>query len=204
MARTTPAAAVAGNELVLGLLIERPGTIYELEQRLKDRFASSQFGRGTARQAVKRLAGDGLVREADESSRATQAAGVRPRKSRCVPTAAGVEHFRGWMRGVVAVPPVREELHAKIALCQPEDLPEMIAAVREAEQGCLSKLHGEQWRKQREQRALSAHDWQRRMALLVSSGDVAWWGARIEWLQSVRGALEKEKERYEAEHGPLW
>ncbi len=188
MARTVQRFEMGGNEVVLGLLIERPGTSYELEQRLKERFGSAQFGRGTASNAMKRLADNGFIRIAPDHRSRTY-----------LPTPAGVEHFRRWMRSAASTPPVREELHAKIALCEPADLPAMIAVVREAEKSCMVKLQGLQWRMQDEQQGSVTRDWRHRMGLMVRSGDVAWWGGRIKWLQSVRMSLEKERALYEAE-----
>ena len=179
---------MGGSEVVLGLLIEQPGTSYDLERRLRERFGSAHFSRGTASQAMKRLADAGLVRIAQD------------RRSRpYIPTQAGVEHFRRWMRAAVSTPPVREELHARIALCEPADLPAMINVVREAESACALKLQGLQWRMQDERQGAATRDWGYRMGLLVSSGDVAWWGGRIKWLQSVRMSLERERQRHEAE-----
>lgn len=176
------------NEVVLGLLIERPGTSHDLEQRLRERFGSAQFSRGTASNALKRLAESGLIRTPEDR-----------RSRRYVPTQTGIERFRLWMRSAVATPPVREELHAKIALCQPADLPAMIQVVRDAENACGLRFQGLQWRMQDERRGATMGDWRDRMDLLVRSADVAWWGARITWLQGVRASLERERRRYEAE-----
>jgi hypothetical protein len=91
------------------------------------------------------------------------------------------------------MPPVREELHAKIALCEPADLPAMIEVVRGAEKDAVAKLQGIQWRMQDERKGVIARDWKHRTGLMVRSGDVAWWGGRIKWLQGVRMSLEKER-----------
>ena len=102
-------------------------------------------------------------------------------------TPAGVEHFRRWLRASTQTPPVREELHAKIALWGPEDLPRLIEIVREAEMACAQQLQGlnRRMRFERERR--------RRMrrvgadkGLIVMSGEVTWWDARIKWLQDMR------------------
>ncbi len=175
---------MSGSEVVLGLLIERPGTSHDLEQRLRERFGSAQFGRGTAGKAMKRLADSGLV-QLQESC----APGIYR------PTQAGILHFRRWIRSAVSTPPVREELHAKIALCEPADLPAMIEVVRAAETQCVAKLQGIGWRMQDEQAGIASRDWKQRMGFIVSSADVAWWGGRIKWLQGVKMSLERERQR---------
>ena len=37
------------------------------------------------------------------------------------------------------------------------------------------------------------------MGMIVTAGDVAWWDARIKWLQTLRQYLQREGQRYEAE-----
>ncbi|HKH79080.1 MAG TPA: hypothetical protein VJ996_03615 [Solirubrobacteraceae bacterium] len=211
MARTAQRFEMGGNEVVLGLLIERPGTRYQLESRLKERFGSAQFGRGTANQAMKRLAERGLVRVVDGQDavavRDTEVAGgvvgaVGSPKTTYEATPAGVEYFSRWVRASVSTPPVREELHAKIALCGPDDLPEMIEIVRSAEAACMVRLRGLNWRIQDERQETGPQDWKRRMSIAGMAGDAAWWGGRIKWLQDVRSYLEKERQRHEASRPP--
>lgn len=181
---------MGGTEVVLGLLIERPGTPYELDLRLKERFGSAQFGRGTASAAMTRLADKGLIQ-------------IGQGRRLGVPTPAGTQHFRRWLTCAAAMPPVREELHAKIALCEPSDLPMMIRIVRDAETACMNRLHKLRWDIQDDAETESAaRSWRDRMGLLVRSGDAAWWGARVAWLQEIRKFLEKEKQRYEAQRPP--
>jgi DNA-binding PadR family transcriptional regulator len=189
VARTVQRFEMGGTEVVLGLLIERPGTRYELDQRLSERFGSAQFGRGTASSAMNRLAANGLLRICGD------------RRRTYVPTQAGVEHFRRWIRSAVSTPPVREELHARLALCEQADLPAIIQVVEDAEKRCAAKLQGLHWRMRgtEEQQPTMTRDWSDRRGLLVQSGDVAWWDGRIKWLQSLRIALEKERQLYEAE-----
>jgi hypothetical protein len=112
-------------------------------------------------------------------------------------TPAGIAHFRRWLRASSATPPVREELQAKIAFCGPEDLPRMVEIVREAELACAAQLEDLNQRMRR-QRLLDRDDaWRRLTGMIVTAGDVAWWDARIKWLQTLRQYLQREGQRYE-------
>ncbi len=111
-------------------------------------------------------------------------------------TPRGIDHFKRWMRAAISTPPVREELHAKVALCRPSDLPRMIVVVRKAESVCTGKLQGLNSRVRSRRCALDEDDFRVRMDLVVSSGDQAWWESRIKWLQKVRVYLEDEWERH--------
>lgn len=179
-----------GREIVLGLLVEGPANCYQLDVQLRERFSAFDYAAGTARHAVKGLSGEGLVRVAG-SRRVDAALGVRG-ATLYEATSAGLDHFERWIRASVPLPPVREELDARIALCRPKDLPRMIEIVREAEALCLSKVQALNFRLRASREARDEMKWQQRMELVVTSGDHAWWESRTRWLQKVRVYLESE------------
>jgi DNA-binding PadR family transcriptional regulator len=212
----TTAQPLSAGEAVLGLVIEQPGNSYQLEQRLERRFGSAQFSHATAYHALKRLAKQGLIQPVGEwspaappsppnqSSPPTQRGeAAEPPATAYEATPAGIAHFRRWLRSSTAMPPVREELQAKIAFCGPEDLPRMVEIVREAELACAAQLEDLNQRMRR-QRLLDRDDaWRRLMGMIVTAGDVAWWDARIKWLQTLRQYLQQEGQRYAAERRQL-
>jgi DNA-binding PadR family transcriptional regulator len=175
----------SSKEVVLGLVIERPDNGYQLEQRLGRLLRGAQYGRGTAEKAAKTLAEEGLIRPVEGSD-------VRTGKGPFEATAEGVVHFRSWLLASTSLPAVREELHAKIALCEPGDLPVIIGLVRECELACLAELQAANRRAQSKQTVVGEGAWRRRMAVIVTSSDAAWWDSRIKWLEGVHLYLEKE------------
>jgi DNA-binding PadR family transcriptional regulator len=188
MASPTPRAQTSAGEVVLGLVIEQPGTSYHVAQRMKGRLGSAQFADQTAQQALKRLEKQGLVRLAD---------------GEYVATPSGVKHFREWVCAAIPLPPVREELHARIALCLPEDLPRLAGIVRDAELACTITVSDLNRRVREERRAMaSVREWRQRACVIVMGGDLAWWEARIKWLENLRGELEAEWRRFQAERQP--
>jgi DNA-binding PadR family transcriptional regulator len=202
MGRTTAQMfALSAGEAVLGLVIEQPGNSYQLEQRLEGRFGSAQFGHATAYHAMRRLARQGLIRAVDGTEAGTAEAGGSPATA-YEATAAGIEHFEHWLLASTSTPPVREELHAKVAFCRPADLPRMIEIVREAELACAARLEDLNEGMRRQRRLLGDDAWKRLRSIIVTAGDVAWWDARIKWLQALRQCLQREAQRYEAERGP--
>jgi DNA-binding PadR family transcriptional regulator len=198
---TTQLSALSAGDAVLGLLIEEPANTYQLERRLERRFGSSEFAHGTAYHAVRRLLGQGLIRPRDGDSpvpsdpRRTSAPTVDYEA-----TPDGVKHFESWLRASTSTPPVREELLAKVAFCKPSDLPRMVEIVRDAELACTGRLN-ELNRRMREEHLRAGDDaWRRLMTLIVTAGDVAWWDARIKWLQDLRRYLHQEGQRYQAQN----
>ena len=200
----TQISALSAGDAVLGLLIEEPGNTYQLERRLERRFGSSEFAHGTAYHAVRRLAEQGLIRARDGEP--PNSPGAQPIAA---PTAIdyeatpnGVAHFEGWLRASTSSPPVREELLAKVAFCKPADLPRMVEIVRDAELACTARLNELNQRRREEHLRAGDDAWRRLMTLIVTAGDVAWWDARIKWLQDLRRYLQREGQHYEAQHGP--
>ncbi len=185
MASPTPRSQTSAGEVALGLVIERPATSSRVAQRLSERLGSTQFAVQTVSRALQRLEDQGFVRLAGREYVAT------PR---------GVEHFRHWLSASLPLPPVREELLAKIALCRVEDLPRLIGVVRDCELACVVMV-GDLNRRVREERRVVAgvREWRRRTCVIVMRGDLAWWEARIKWLQSLRGDLEEEWQLFQAE-----
>jgi DNA-binding PadR family transcriptional regulator len=194
-------SALSAGHAVLGLLVEQPGNTYQLERRLQRRFGSSDFAHGTAYHAVRRLTEQGLIRPRDVDLPSLLEAQAKPAPTAIdyEATQSGVEHFQSWLRASTTTPPVREELLAKVAFCTQADLPRMVEIVRDAELACTARLN-ELNQRMREERLRAGDDaWRRLMTLIVTAGDVAWWDARIKWLQDLRSYLQREGQRYQAE-----
>ncbi len=173
---------------VLGLVIERPGYGYQLAQRLEERFGSSGFAPSGVYSALDQLSRDEFVRAAREM-------GPGPAR-RAAPrmiyeaTAEGVEHFESWMLGSSSAPPLRDELHMKIALCRPSDLPRLIDMVYGQELACMGRLRDLKQLSDMEGAGVR-QEWSTLMRVLSRDAEVASWRARIEWLQSARELLER-------------
>lgn len=184
---------------VLGLVIERPGYGYQLAQRLEERFGCSEFAPSGVYSALDQLSRDAYIRSAGEM-------GAGPTK-RAAPrtiyeaTEEGVDHFEAWMLEATPTPPLRDELHMKIALCRPRDLPRLIDIVRGQEIACMGRLRDLKQRAAED--PSDPKEWSSLMRTLARDAEVAVWNARIEWLQSARELLEQlceESERSTRRH----
>ena len=178
---------MSAKHAILGLVIERPGYGYQLVQRLEERFGSSAFAPSGVYSALDQLSRDEFVRAAGEmgAGRARRAA---PRTI-YEATEEGVEHFEAWMLGSSPTPPLRDELHMKIALCRPRNLPRLIELVYGQELACMGRLRDLKELSEAEVRG-DPQEWSRMMRVLSRDAEVALWKARIEWLQSARELLE--------------
>lgn len=181
---------------VLGLVIERPGYGYQLAQRLEERFGASGFAPSGVYSALDQLSRDEFVRAAGGMG----GGAARRAAPRMIyeATDEGVGHFEAWMLESSPAPPLRDELHMKIALCRPANVPRLIDMVYGQELACLGRLQDLKQSAQREA-ATDAQEWSRLMRVLARDAEIASWKARIEWLQSARELLE----RLLAEQGQL-
>ncbi len=194
-ARTT---GLSAGEAVLGLVIEQPDHRFSLERRLQARFGSAQFSYSTAYSAVGRLEKAGYVRtvgaEADGRGVVYEA------------TPEGIQHFRDWVCAPMSALVSREELHAKISLCQPRDLPRLIDVIYTeecayaAERGRIrDRMAGAQGNGG--STPLAARKWSELMEEAVLHGEVARLDGRITQLSQLRSYLERL--RREAERRAL-
>jgi DNA-binding PadR family transcriptional regulator len=171
-------------------VIERPGYGYQLAQRLDERFGSSGFAPSGVYSALDQLTRDELVRSAGEKG-AGPARRAAPRTI-YEATEEGVDRFEAWMLEPSPTPPLRDELHMKLALCQPSNVLHLIESVCGQELVCLGRLRD--LKHAAEQDAPDARDWSRLMQALAGGAEIAFWNARIEWLQSAREMLEQLRE----------
>ncbi len=172
---------------ILGLVIERPGYGYQLAQRLEERFGASSFAPSGVYSALDQLSRDGYVQAAREAGQG----GARRSAPRMIyeATTEGAEHFEAWMLGSSPTPPLRDELHMKIALCRPRNIPRLIDMVYGQKLACAARVR-ELERLAETQAAERSDEWAQQMRVLATETEIASWRARIEWLQSARELLE--------------
>jgi DNA-binding PadR family transcriptional regulator len=171
------------------MVVHSPSNGYELERALEERFGFAQYTNGTARQAVKRLMEDGLVRRRSPSVAVAGAGRRQPAVFEA--TDAGLEHFLEWKLSPCTSPPVREELLAKLASCGPADLGRLMESVEQEIKVCLSKVQAasEAFRTRDEKRP--EDHWQRFLQAGLRAGTDAWWSGRLGWLQELQAYLQE-------------
>jgi DNA-binding PadR family transcriptional regulator len=191
---------MSAGKAVLGLVIQRPGYGYQLEQRVKERFGSAQFVASSIYKALGRLEKDNLIRVVGEEE-PELADSERQRRIKYEATQRGVGYFREWLRASSSVPLVREELQLRIAFCEPHELPRLIEIIHGEEQVCLAML-GDFQRSLRELQPVDPRrEWARLMDMAVDHAEASFWDARIRWLQNVRIFLEGLREESELHAG---
>jgi DNA-binding PadR family transcriptional regulator len=118
---------------VLGVLLERPGHPYELSNRLMKRLASWQIDRKNIYRQLETLAEEGLAYGVEGTRSENDG---RP-LTVYHPTAETAGAMTAWMDKLLPRKPTRLDLQAKLAVAREEDLPRVLAALREYERECL-------------------------------------------------------------------
>jgi DNA-binding PadR family transcriptional regulator len=188
---------------VLGLLAQRRGYGYDLVQRFEEQVGPAwQLNAGAIYVALDKLEQEGLVRPigADDDG----APVTRRRTARGAPrviyeaTPQGLERFEDWMATRSARSPLREELHLKLALSQPRNLPRLIELTYEQEQACLERLAQHLGGATFDELLASAQPWPAVASVMVRDAEVAHLQATVEWLRRIREAMRWLQEQPEA------
>lgn len=176
--------------VVLGLVIERAGYGYELQQRIDRRLGFLGLSDSVIYGVLDRLEREGLIVERGAKTTGQTRRGS-PRVTYAA-TEAGVEEFRRWMAQPTKPATVREELQAKLALSAPEHIDQLIELTTDLELAYLRELQTLAGR-----RAADLDDpelsWEALTELLVDEAQATRIESMIRWLQQARGVLERRK-----------
>ncbi len=191
---------------VLGLLVQRRGYGYDLVQRFEEQVGPAwQLNAGAIYVALDKLEQEGLVRPVPSADGAPPA---RRRTMRGAPrvtyeaTREGLERFEDWMATGTSRSPMREELHLKLALSQPRNLPRLIELTYEQEQDCLERLERHREASGIDDLLGTPQPWSTIASMMVRDAEIAQLQATVEWLRRVREAMCWLRDRPEALRPP--
>jgi hypothetical protein len=182
---------------ILGLVIQQADTAAGVGARLVDRFPRARWSRSVAHNDLPSLAKQGLVRMVER--------GARPSLDRYEATPDGVDQFGAWLRASSLAPPIlRDALSAKLVFAEREDLPELLAAIREEERVCIAEFEAAQMRLNAARRLgqlgpANGTEWAGRVQSAVMTDEAMMWGQRAKRLQCLRQELEEPDDDDELE-----
>lgn len=176
---------MSAKHAVLGLVIEQPGYAYRIASGVRRQLRFADLADSYPYWALEKLENEGLVRRVDENGEPLHDA--QGRRAIYEATQDGVEQFEDWLLSTAAEPPLRDDLHFRIALCRPKDAPRMIELIHGQELVCLGRVHD---LKRGSEEKLEDGGWDRMVSVVSRDAELAFWNARIEWLRGVRERLE--------------
>ncbi|HEY8581652.1 MAG TPA: helix-turn-helix transcriptional regulator [Capillimicrobium sp.] len=183
--------------VVLGLVIERAGYGYDLQQRIGQRLGFLGLSDNVIYGVLDRLEREGLIEErgAKETGRTRRGS---PRVT-YVATAAGVAEFERWMASPSRPALLREELHAKLAVSAPEHLGFLVELTEGLELEYLRELQALAGARRGDVDDPDL-DWASLVEVLVEEAQATRIEGTIAWLQRTRAILERRMAA-PAEHG---
>lgn len=178
---------MSAKHAVLGLVIEQPGYAYRIASGVRRQLRFADLADSYPYWALEKLETEGLVRRVDENG--NPLTGAPGRRAIYEATPKGVASFEDWLLSTAAEPPLRDELHFRIALCRPRDARRVIELVYGQELVCLGRV--QDLKRAAEGDIAEGTEWERMVRIVSRDAELAFWYARIEWLQGVRGMLER-------------
>jgi DNA-binding PadR family transcriptional regulator len=178
---------MSAKHAVLGLVIEQPGYAYRIASGVRRHLRFADLADSYPYWALEKLENEGLVRRVDENG--NPLAGAPGRRAIYEATPKGVASFEDWLLSAAAEPPLRDELHFRIALCRPRDARRVIELIYGQELVCLGRV--QDLKRSSEADIAEGSEWERMVRVVSRDAELAFWRARIEWLQGVREMLER-------------
>lgn len=178
---------MSAKHAVLGLVIDQPSYAYRIASGVRRQLRFADLADSYPYWALEKLETEGLVRRVDENGDPLRN-GTPGRRAIYQATPLGEASFEDWLLSTAAEPPLRDDLHFRIALCRPRDAPRMIELIHGQELVCLGRV--QDLKRASEADVGDGSEWDRMVRLISRDAELAFWHARIEWLQGVREMLE--------------
>lgn len=178
---------MSAKHAVLGLVIDQPSYAYRIASGVRRQLRFADLADSYPYWALEKLETEGLVRRVDEDGNPLRN-GTPGRRAIYEATPLGVTSFEDWLLSTAAEPPLRDDLHFRIALCRPRDAPHMIELIHGQELVCLGRV--QDLKRASEADGAEGSEWDRMVRVISRDAELAFWHARIEWLQGVREMLE--------------
>ncbi len=177
--------------VVLGLLIERRGYGWELQQRLDSRLGFLGLSESVIYRLLERLEKEGLIEEDGPKSGGTRR-GV-PRMMYSV-TEHGHEEFDAWMARPSDRASLRDELQAKLNVGKPAHLPALLEVAQAQQRDCIAELAA-----LRRPALASIADpkvpWQDAALIAIDDFNARWLQMLVDWLEAICEFIEERIER---------
>ncbi len=180
-------SGLSTRHVVLGLLVERPGYGYDLQQRIGARLGFLGLSESAVYKILERLEREGWIEEMG----AKQIGATRRGAPRVMyrATARGREPFEQWMTTPCERALLRDELQAKLNVADPADLPDLLAAAEAQARECLAELATLQ-RPALAQALEPQVSWQAAATLMVDEFRLRYLQMLIDWLDAICELIE--------------
>jgi DNA-binding PadR family transcriptional regulator len=190
-----PKGNFAATNVVLSLFVGQPETVGSIRRRLRREYADAHWSRSIVDHAIPALESQGFITLIE--------AGKKLQDWIYEITAAGREEFRRWVRESSRRPaPIREPLLLWIEHSTPDELPALLAIIKETEEAAKQKLAIAKRRLDAErERGMfgpsDSSDWNGRIRYAIYHDRVLYWHGRVARFLAMRQILRAQRERHQ-------
>jgi len=181
-------SGLSTKHVVLGLLIERPGYGYDLQQRLQSRLGFLALSESAVYKILDRLEQDGYIEEMGEKRVGRTRRGAA--RVMYAVTLKGEEHFRAWVAEPTKRPTVRDPLQAKLMITDPDDMPELMDAAEAQSRACLAEL-ANMSRPSLARAASPDVPWNHAAVMMVDDFTTRWLQLWVDWLDAICEVMDE-------------
>jgi DNA-binding PadR family transcriptional regulator len=185
---------LAATQAILSLFLDGPDTLRSVRRRLRQEYADARWSRTIVDSSIPALVAQGLLGLIET--------GAKPGDSLFEITEQGVSEFKKWMRESPRAPaPIREPLQLWIEHSTPDELPALLAVIRESETAVGHEIEvakrrfDAEWRRGRFGPADSS-DWNGRIRYAIFGDKVLYWNHRLERLKHLRKILKGDRDKH--------
>lgn len=181
-------SGLSTNHVVLGLLIERPGYGYELQQRLDSRLGFLGLSENAIYKILDRLERSGWIEVMGERKLGRTRRGAPRVLYRATPS--GREQFKSWIGQPSDRAVLRDELQAKLIVVDPESLPDLLRVAELQKRDCLTELSALDHSSLA--RAASPEvPWRQASTIMVEDVTVRWLQCLVDWLEAICEVMDE-------------
>jgi DNA-binding PadR family transcriptional regulator len=180
-------SGLSTRHVVLGLLVERPGYGYDLQQRIGARLGFLGLSESAVYKILERLEREGWIEEMGRKEIGATRRGAPRVMYRA--TALGRERFEEWMATPCERALLRDELQAKLNVADPADLPDLLAAAEAQARECLAELAALQ-RPVLAQALEPDVPWHDAATLMVDEFRLRYLQMLVDWLEAICELIE--------------
>jgi DNA-binding PadR family transcriptional regulator len=188
---------LAAIKAILGLFLDGPETQGNIRARMRREYTDAHWSRSIVDAGIPALVAQGLI--------ALIASGERPKENVYEITAEGIAEFKRWIRESPRAPmPMREPLQLWIEHSTPDELPVLLAVIKETEEAAFAEVRAAQ-RRINSDRTMGklgppdSSEWNGRLRYAILSDKVLYWQQRAARCKNLRKILQGGHNMHERE-----
>jgi DNA-binding PadR family transcriptional regulator len=180
-------STVSAKHAILGLVIEQPSYAWRIAAEARRQLRFADLADSYPYWALEKLGAEGLVRQVYENGAPVGNRRAR-RQAIYEATVKGVQAFEDWLRSTPDECSLRDDVQFRLAVARLNDVRRIVELIRDRELVCVAREQALEHVRPADPKDRSA--WHTALRDVARDAEMTFWHARIDWLQSIREAVE--------------